>query len=91
MNSRGKSAPAEVPPASTPEKANVLYCGNFPPDLKKRCEDMAGLLRQSISEFVAEILEAETLDVAEDLRKASEAVTRWREIRRKAGKLGKKV
>ena len=44
-------------------KSSILYCRKFPPDLKKRCEGIAGFLGQSITEFVADILEDETREM----------------------------
>lgn len=62
---------------ATREKTPALYCGNFPPELKERCESIAGALRKSITEFVAEILDDET----QDLKSSCEAISRWYEAR----------
>jgi hypothetical protein len=52
---------------------DILYCRNFPSELKKRCEGLAGFLGMSITEFVAEILEEETKDQIP----THEAVKQW--------------
>jgi hypothetical protein len=57
----------------------ALYCGDFDPNLKERCERIAGYLHKSISEFVAEILEDETLELKEHLA----AIDRWYAARQK--------
>jgi hypothetical protein len=69
--------------ANRSRKSDVLYCGKFPADLKKRCEGMAGYLGQTITDFVAEILEAETKDV----KGAHDAVKQWHEGRKRSGKV----
>ena len=60
-------------PDETKKKGDVLYCRNFPSELKKRCEGLAGFLGMSITEFVADILEEETREQAV----THEGVKRW--------------
>ncbi len=55
------------------KKGDVLYCRNFPPELKERCEGLAGFLGMTISQFVAEILDEET----KDQKSTHEAVKQW--------------
>jgi len=59
------------------QKDPALYCGNFPPELKERCESIAGALRISITKFVAEILDDET----RELKGSYEAIMRWYAVR----------
>lgn len=65
-------------------KSDILYCRKFPPELKQRCEGIAGFLGQTITEFVAAILEEET----KELKEAHQTVRRWHEARQKTAKLG---
>jgi hypothetical protein len=51
----------------------ALYCGDFPVELKERCESIAGALRMSISKFVEEILEDET----RELKGSYETIMQW--------------
>jgi hypothetical protein len=57
----------------------ALYCGDFDPSLKERCERIAGYLHKSTSEFVAEILEDETSELKEHFA----AIDRWYAARQK--------
>lgn len=64
------------------DKTPALYCGNFPPELKERCESIAGALRITITEFVAEILDDET----RELKGSYEAIMQWYASRQSAKK-----
>jgi hypothetical protein len=72
------------PQMATEDKNNgrnpALYCGDFPPELKERCESIAGALRMSISEFVEEILEDET----RELKGSYETIMQWHAARLQA-------
>jgi hypothetical protein len=59
------------------DKTPALYCGNFPSELKERCESIAGALRMSISKFVEEILEDET----RELKGSYETIMQWHAAR----------
>jgi len=59
--------------ASPKKKGPTLFCRNFPAELKKRCDGLAGFLGMSITDFVAEILEEETKEMMEN----HEAAKRW--------------
>jgi hypothetical protein len=65
--------------ASSKPKSSTLYCRNFPAELKKRCDGLAGFLGKSITDFVAEILEEETKEMIE----SHEAAKRWYEAKLK--------
>jgi predicted DNA-binding protein len=65
--------------ASSKPKTLTLYCRNFPAELKKRCDGLAGFLGKSITDFVAEILEEETKEMIEH----HEAAKRWYEAKSK--------
>jgi predicted DNA-binding protein len=69
------------------QKTPPLYCHNFDPELKKRCERIAGYLGKSVSDFVAEILEDETEELKEHLL----AVDRWYAARQKRKKKARTV
>jgi hypothetical protein len=58
----------------------ALYCGDFPTELKERCESIAGALRMSISKFVEEILEDET----RELKGSYETIMQWHAARLQA-------
>jgi len=65
--------------ATKKPKGPTLFCRNFPADLKKRCDGIAGFLGKSITDFVAEILEEETKEMIEN----HEAVKRWYDVKSK--------
>ncbi len=77
-----KSGSQPRPP--TADEVDTLYCSNFPAELKKRCDDMASMLKMSLTQFVAYILDEETKSVKNDVTKAREAVERWHETRKKS-------
>ena len=58
---------------TTKDKHPPLYCGDFSPELKERCEAIAGALRITMTEFVAGILDDET----HDLQASVDAIARW--------------
>ncbi len=58
---------------TTKEKNPPLYCGDFSPELKERCEAIAGALRITMTDFVAGILDDET----KDLQVSVDAIARW--------------
>lgn len=60
-------------------KVATLYCRNFPAELKKRCDGLAGFLGISITDFVAEILEEETKEMTNNHL----AAKRWYEAKSK--------
>lgn len=47
------------------EKRDVLYLSPFPPELKERCEGIAGFLGVSVSKFVAHVIRENTKDLDE--------------------------
>jgi len=57
------------------DKHPALYCGDFPPEIKDRCERIAGALRITITELVARILDDET----RALKPGVDAITGWYE------------
>ena len=59
------------------DKHPALYCGDFPPEIKDRCERIAGALRITITELVAGILDDET----RPLKPGVDAITNWYEQR----------
>jgi|SRR5271166_6196604 len=55
------------------DKHPALYCGDFPPEIKDRCERIAGALRITITDLVAGILDDET----KALKPGVDAITSW--------------